>query len=188
MAKVKVNPIIEQVRGKVGDLVFKRYGDDVVLSRMPDTEGQVATAAQVAARNRFRQAALYGKLVMADMTTKALYEAEAKASGQPVFSLTVADFFNAPTVDEVDVSAYTGQVGDPIWIMAHDDFEVTAVNVTVTQADGTPIEQGAATESPAHSGRWQYQATAAVAAGTAVRIEVTATDRPGHTGMKATTK
>jgi hypothetical protein len=26
MATVKTNPIIEQVRGKVGDLVFKKYG------------------------------------------------------------------------------------------------------------------------------------------------------------------
>ncbi len=34
MAKVKTNPIIEQLRGKIGDLVFKRYGDEVVVARM----------------------------------------------------------------------------------------------------------------------------------------------------------
>ncbi|MDP1624579.1 MAG: oligosaccharide flippase family protein [bacterium] len=33
MAKVKVNSILKQVRGKVGDLVFKRYGGEVIISQ-----------------------------------------------------------------------------------------------------------------------------------------------------------
>jgi hypothetical protein len=86
MAKVKLNPILEQVRGQVGDLVFKRYEDQVVISRKPDFEGREPTEAQLAARERFRQAAFYGKMVMADPETKALYEEAAKAKGQPVFS------------------------------------------------------------------------------------------------------
>ena len=75
-------------------------------------------------RERFRQAALYGKMVMADAEAKAIYEEVAKARGKPVFSLTVADFFNAPSVDEVDLSGYTGAVGDEIVILARDDFDV----------------------------------------------------------------
>ena len=39
MARVKLNPILEQVRGQVGDLVFKRYGEGVIISRKPDLEG-----------------------------------------------------------------------------------------------------------------------------------------------------
>lgn len=70
MAKVKLNPILEQIRGKVGDLVFKRYGEEVVISRPPDFEGREWTEAQLAARERFRQAALYGKIVMADPATE----------------------------------------------------------------------------------------------------------------------
>ena len=97
MARVKLNPILEQVRGQVGDLVFKRYGEEVVISRKPDFEGREPTAAQLAARERFREAALYGKIVMADPETKAIYVEAAKAKGQLVFSLTVADFFNAPS-------------------------------------------------------------------------------------------
>lgn len=69
MAKVKLNPILEQVRGQVGDLVFKRYGDEVIISRKPDMEGVEPTEAQLAAQGRFREAALYGKMVMADPST-----------------------------------------------------------------------------------------------------------------------
>jgi hypothetical protein len=188
MAKVKLNPILEQVRGQVGDLVFKRYEDEVVISRKPDYEGREWTEAQLAHRERFRQAAFYGKLVthararcarVADPETKAIYVEAAKAKGQPVFSLTVADFFNAPSVDEVDLSGYTGAVGDKIVIRASDDFDVVGVSVSLTDADGNPIESGEAVETPPNSGRWVYTATTAVGTGTTVRIAVTATDRPG---------
>lgn len=179
MARVKLNPIIEQVRGAVGDLVFKRYGDDVVLSRKPDLEGTEPTEAQLAQRERFREAALYGKMVMADPETRALYDDAAKAKGKPVFSLTVADFFNAPSVDEVNVSAYGGATGDEITVRASDDFEVMGVRLTLTDADGNPIENG---EAARDNGLWRYTATADVPTGTVVRIGVTAIDRPGGLG------
>jgi hypothetical protein len=63
MAKVRLNPILEQLRGQVGDLVFKRYGKRVIISRKPDVEGQEWSEAQTAHRERFRQAAIYGKMV-----------------------------------------------------------------------------------------------------------------------------
>lgn len=188
MAKTKLNPILEQVRGQVGDLVFREVQGETVLSRKPDLSGVVVTEAQTAARERFRQATLYGKMVMADPTTKAIYEEEAKAKGQPVFSLTVADFFNAPSVDEVDLSAYAGKVGDQITIQAHDDFEVVGVTVAIANASGQAIEDGPATETPAKSGRWVYTAKQAVPTGTQVRVTVTAEDRPGHTGTKEASK
>jgi hypothetical protein len=179
MAKVKLNPILEQVRGQVGDLVFKRYGDEVVLSRKPDLTGHEWTEAQQATRERFRQAALYGRMAMADPEAKALYVEEAKAKGQPVFSLTIADFFNAPSVDEVDLSGYAGRAGDAIVIRASDDFDVARVEVALADVVGAAIESGAASEMPPDSGRWVYTATAAVPTGTTVRIAVTAVDRPG---------
>lgn len=99
-----------------------------------------------------------------------------------VFSLTVADFFHAPSVDVVDLSTYTGAVGDEIVIMAQDDFDVLSVQVALTDGDGNAIEDGAAAETPADSGRWVYTATADVETGTTVRIAVTASDRPGSVG------
>ena len=163
----------------MGDLVFKRYGEEVILSRKPDLEGVDPTAGQLAQRERFRDAVLYGKMVMADAQARALYEEAARAKGRPVFSLMVADFFNAPSVDEVDLSGYNGAVGDAIVIRAHDDFDVRGVSVALTQADGVAIESGAAVETPAESGRWVYVATVVVSPGTRVRIAVTAQDHPG---------
>jgi len=173
---------LEQIRGQVGDLVFKRYGEKTVISQKPDISGTEATPAQEAGRERFREAALYGKMVMADPETKALYSEAAKAKGKPVFSLTIADFFNAPSVEEVDLSAYSGAAGDEIVIQASDDFDVASVEVALTDGNGSAIESGAAVETPAGSGRWVYTASANVPTGTTVRIAVTAKDRPGGVG------
>ena len=179
MAKIKLNPIFEQAHGSVGDLVLKQYGDDLVISRKGDPNSGEATPAQLAARARFRQAVLYGRQVMADPQVKAQYVKVAKAKGQRLFSLVVADFFNAPTVDDVELDGYTGQVGDEIIVLAHDDFIVSSVHVEVSDASQAVIESGAASEFPAGSGRWVYAATVNVAASTQVTVRVVATDRPG---------
>lgn len=176
MAKVKLNPILEQLRGKVGDLVFKRFGDEIIISRTPDMEGREWSEAQLAARERFRQASVYGKMVMADPDTKAVYEEAAQRRGQPMFSLTIADFLNAPSIDEVDVSEYGGAQGDIVRIQAHDDFEVTQVRVSITDSEGNVLESGDAVVS---QGFWTYTAPTDVPTGTSVRISVTALDRPG---------
>ncbi len=65
MAKVKLNPALEQFRGQVGDLVFKRYGDEAVITRKPDMSNIVPSLVHLVRRGRFWQATVYGKLVLA---------------------------------------------------------------------------------------------------------------------------
>lgn len=179
MAKVKLNPVLEQFRGQIGDLVFKHYGDEVIVGRKPDRSGVQPTEAQLEHQERFRQAVLYGRLVMADPDLKGTYEQAAREKKKPIFSLTVADFFNAPIVDEVDLSAYGGASGDTIIVRAHDDFKVQRVLVVLSESNGEEIEQGEALETPANSGRWVYTATEDAPANATVRIGVTVFDQPG---------
>jgi hypothetical protein len=177
MAKVKLNPVMEQVRGKIGDLVFKRYEDRVIVTRKADRDGLVATVGQEAQRERFRQAAAYGKAVFADPAQKALYEAAGKAKSKPAFALTVSDFMNSPVIDLIDLANYTGQVGQAIIVRASDDFAVAGVTVAVRDNAGGLVEQGAATLD---LGVWRYVTTAVLPAGRPVTIEATATDRAGN--------
>lgn len=180
MARVKLNPLLEQVRGQIGDLVFKRYGDGVILSRKAENGDTPPSAAQLAHQQRFREATVYGRTVLADPDVREVYDDVAHRRGHPTFSVIVADFLNAPSVAEVDLSGYTGAVGDVIVVQAEDDFEVVAVHVTLSDGDGNALEAGDAVLGP--DGRWTYTTTVAVDAGTTVRIGVSATDRPGGTG------
>ncbi len=82
MARVRLNPVIEELRGQIGELVFKRYGDRVVISKKPDMSGVKPSAAQAAHRERFRRATVFGKGVLADPEMRALYEVKARERGQ----------------------------------------------------------------------------------------------------------
>ena len=184
MAKVKLSPALTAIHGKLGEMVFKRFNHQEIVARPPDRTGIVPTENQLAQQDRFRLAALYGKAVLADPVSKAIYEDAAARKGVPAFALTVGDFLNAPIVDEIDLSGYTGKIGDKIGVRASDDVEVHGVSVTIREQGGAVIEEGDAVFSQA-TATWTYTATTALAQGQAVSIDVSATDRPGHKGMKS---
>ena len=48
MAQVKLNPILDELRGQLGEVVFKRYGDKTVISRKPDMSNVKPSEAQLA--------------------------------------------------------------------------------------------------------------------------------------------
>ena len=92
MAKVKLNPTFEAIQGKVGELVYKRWEGEEIVSRMPDRTAIVATPNQLAQQERFRLAAVYGKAALADPESRELYEDMAGKRGIPVFAVTLSDF------------------------------------------------------------------------------------------------
>jgi hypothetical protein len=178
MAKVKLNPVMENMSGKIGDLVFRRYEDGVVISRKADTSGRVQTTGQLNQQERFRQAVVYARASLADPTLKPIYAAAAQKEGKPAFALAVGDFFNAPKVDAIDLAGYTGKVGEKIVIRASDDIGVVGVTVAIRSDAGGVIEQGAAMFE---QGYWRYTAqTALDLASGSFAVDVTAIDRPGN--------
>ncbi len=184
MAQVKMNPVFVKVKGKVGDLVFKQYGEALIMARTPTANGHEVTPAQAATRERFRAAALYGRLALAQPAVRQAYATAARELHQPVMSLAVADFFNAPVVDRVEVEAYTGQPGETIVVQAHDDFEVMGVTVRIVSAGGQPVESGPAVQNPPNSGRWTYTTTQTLGDVTGAQVTATASDRPGNEGTQ----
>jgi hypothetical protein len=97
------------------------------------------------------------------------------------FDLAKADFMRPPSVEDLDLSDYTGKSGETIRVRATDDFEVKEVQVTIRRLDGTLIEKGAADPD---GGQWIYETSAKVAEGVTVVVEATATDHPGHTASR----
>lgn len=186
--KAKLHPMFEQVSGQMGDLVYRVVRGRTIISRKPLVSAEGPTPEQAEQRERFKQAVAYGKIAMSDETVRALYEAAARLKNSPVFALTVADFLHAPTVESVDLSAYTGQTGDPIHIYASDDFGVIGVHVSISDSLGDPIESGNAEPTTDGTGRWRYTAQNAIPAGISLNVSVTATDRPGGTAVKTATK
>ena len=189
MAKVLMNPVVRFIQGKVGDVVFKRQGDGVILARKSVSK-KPPSAAQLAQRERFRQATLYGRLVTADPERKAVYAQRAESRRKPLISLIIRDFMNVPVVAMVDLSQFRGEAGDRIVVLADDDFGVVGVTVQILGENGRLLAEGAAVEEPEGSRRWVYafpsagSGNASTSSGDVEAVVVQAVDRPGNVGEK----
>lgn len=181
--KVKLNPAFEAMSGTLGEMVFREVRGKTVISRKASMNSE-PTVGQTAHRERFKLAAAYGKSVMANEETRAMYEAIAKSKNMPVFALTIADYFNAPTIHDLDLSIYNGQPDNAINITTSDDFRVMTVHVSITDEQGNTIESGYAIESSEGSNYWNYVTTVAVPVNNNLTVRAVATDRPGGTAVK----
>ena len=94
MAIVKLNPILKQVRGQLGEAVFRRsHNGKISMMRKPDMSNVVWSEKQIAHRERFRQAVAYARAAMADPQISDRYRLAAERVGQRPFDLAVSDFF-----------------------------------------------------------------------------------------------
>jgi hypothetical protein len=176
-----------EFRGAMRDMVFKQRNGKLYASVKSTGSTKEPSAAQAAHRERFRKAVRYGKSVMSNDTVRPLYELVAAERNIPVFTVCITDYMKAPSIDEIDVRAYNGRSGDPINIVASDDFGVVRVDVRLTdEASGTIIESGQAVETSL--GEWTYIATESIDAGSTVQFQVTASDRPGGAAVQTETK
>ena len=93
MAKVKLNPILLELHGKVGDMVFRRTRNGgVSLIRKADMSNVKWSPAQVANRQRFREAAAYAKQLLADPQVRATYEEIAAKQGKRALEVAVSEY------------------------------------------------------------------------------------------------
>jgi hypothetical protein len=93
MAKVKLNPILLELHGKVGDMVFRRTRNGgVSLIRKADMSNVKWSPAQVANRQRFREAAAYAKQLLSDPQVRATYEEFAAKQGKRASEVAVSEY------------------------------------------------------------------------------------------------
>jgi hypothetical protein len=97
------SPFIRAIRGRIGNLVFRTYRGKIIVSRAPNFDGYVPTAAQRKQRQRMREAASYARCIYADPAAKAFYLAVAQKLNRQPFRLAVADYLRGH--DRVGVMA-----------------------------------------------------------------------------------
>ena len=185
--KAKLHPTIEEYRGALGEIVFREVNGKTIVSRKASPSGE-PTANQLAHRERFKDAAAYGKTVIANEVLSALYEEAAKAKKITIYLAAITDYIKAPSIQSVDLSTYNGHVGSLIQVHANDDFGLTKVHVSITNSQGMPLENGDAVESTDTPNLWVYTAKFNVPADTLVMIRVVATDLPGGTAVQEESK
>lgn len=174
------NSIMRGASGALGEeLVFRQRAGKTVISLPPAPREDNPTGDQVEVRSKFKDANRYAKAACADPVLKVAYKAKARP-GMSAFNVAMVDFFKAPEIIEVDAGNYTGLSGEPILILATDDFKVQAVKVTILNIAGDEIESGTALAHPESDDFWTYTTTATNPDGASGVIKVQVSDLPGN--------
>jgi hypothetical protein len=93
MAKVKLNPSLVEMRGKIGNMVYRRTASGkIITTKCPDMSNVEWSPAQIAQRERLKQANAYARAAMADPRVRAIYEKTAKKKKRQPFRLAVSDY------------------------------------------------------------------------------------------------
>jgi hypothetical protein len=186
MAKA-TNALTQGISGKVSGLVFRQHANGTVsVGNAPRPSTNAPNAAALARRERFQQAAFYGRSILLDPAQKAAYETGINADTNSAYTVAVRDMLNAPNLRDADFSRYRGRVGDLITIHATDDFAVARVHVLIQNSDGSLVEEGNATAQP-DGFTFRYAATVVNASLDGDKITVTAYDNPGNAASELST-
>jgi len=177
MAKVKLNPALAGLSGKVGDLVHRRLWGKQVTSHLPDFSKRELTEKQLAQVDWLSLGSLKWKGLPAEV--KARYKARAKELEMPPCALYLRTNARPPSVEELDLSQYTGQAGQTIRVAAVDLVDVAKVEVIIREAGGNQLEAGAATRPADGNPYWVYQTTAAASSAAGLTVEGTAVNWQG---------
>lgn len=95
MAKTTLHPMLRQLRGKVGNLVFRRLYGKTVVSRAPDFSRRKLSAKQKAQIQRFADAVRHARAALADPKTRAAYAVRAKRQSRPLMAVAIRDYFQS---------------------------------------------------------------------------------------------
>ena len=94
MAKITLSPMFQEIRGRLGDYVFRRtHTGEVILSKVPDMSMVKWSKAQKAHRQRFKKAVAYAKAAMAEPKVRVVYEKMAAKMNKRPFDMAVSDYF-----------------------------------------------------------------------------------------------
>ena len=175
MAKSVNNVVTHGLSDKIGDLlVFSQRAGKTVVGKVSRKSNKVSEL-QMEQRKKFQMAVFYGK----SPENQEVYKEKAVKKGRTPFHVAVADFLKAPDIENVDISGYTGQLGDTVRIRVTDDFAVKSVIVRITNSDGSPVEEGDAL--PDSMGyEWTFTATQSNDNLEGDKIEVFVSDIPGN--------
>ncbi len=168
MAKLIRNGNILELRGSIGNLVFRRMPDGSThVCAKPDFSNRVFSRDQKAHQERFKQAAAYAREAA---KTLSIYAELAEGTTKNAYNLALSDWFHPPVIQRIE------RKGGVIRVAASDNVLVTEVQVKIVDSEGNVLEQGQAEQvDPANNPeRWEY------VPGVEGTIEATARDLAGN--------
>ena len=143
MAKVKSNPIVRGISGKIGNLVFRQMpGGETYVSGVPNFDKRKFSKGQKDHQSRFKLAVAYAREAS---KSQAIYAKLAEGTGMSAYNFALSDWFNPPVIHTVE------RKDGRVRVQARDNVMVVKVVVTVMDEDGKVVEKRDAVKT---DGEW----------------------------------
>jgi hypothetical protein len=176
MATDKDPHSIVRPRGRIGDLIYKWYGDKCVVTKVPKFT-KPASPEQSRWRRNVSKAFAYTQIVIQDPELLALYTRIGEKTKRNWTSAATRDCLTLPEVSCADLRAYHGAAGETIKVHFTHRHKMVTAHLKLRDARGTLLEEG---DMVGDSWSAEYQAQQPHPGETEFQLEVTTRDLPGH--------
>jgi hypothetical protein len=150
MAKVRSNPLVQGISGKIGDLVFRQMpGGETYVSGVPNFDKRKFSKRQKEHQSRFQQGVAYAREAA---KTQPIYAELAAGTVMSAYNFALSDWFNPPVIHAIE------RRDGVIRVDATDNVMVARVQVTVLDGERNAVEKGDAMKV---SGNWWVFAASA---------------------------
>lgn len=153
-----------------------RSGKTLHASRAMFDDRQADAQAAKTTQDALRQATTYANFA----DRQDVYINRARRNEVTAYSIALTDWLGAPKVLEIDVDAWTGEIGQTIRVKARDNVRVAGVLVVIRDAQENVLEIGEAVQAEASSAWWNYTARSHVTTTPFPTVEAIARDLPGN--------
>lgn len=188
MPIIRNNPAVQGASGMLGNnFVYRQVHGRTIMANRPKKREKLSEK-QLAQTDRFSDATYYAKKKTEMPQFKSLYQRgiDLKKGILSAYAVALRDFLNAPKIEQLDVKDYTGEPGQLIRVRATDDFMVSSVSITISNAENQVIENGEAMPR-GKKGLWRMMTTVRNTQVKGTVITVVAKDLPGNETTKVMT-
>ncbi len=153
MAKIKLNPILQEASGSLGkDLMLRRLPDGrTILCQKPDFSQRTFSQKQLSHQERFRQASAYAKQAA---KTQPIYTELAAGTIKTAYNLALSDWFHPPQILDMDWHNFNGNAGNSLRVQVRDNIIVAQVVFSILSSEQQPLETGNAIQG--NDLWWEY--------------------------------
>ena len=160
MARIKYHSPDDVIRGKVGNIVFKKSNRGTYMSLRPGMANGD-----------------YG--LPPRLWPKALNIVVTQEGGRRV-KLSITGHLAMRSIDGVDLARFDGRMGNPIVIHSRPAVSVGQIDVIISRAEGGRLEKGTAVLSADVPGQWLYTTRTEMPAATDLCIVLKALEKMGN--------
>ena len=179
MARLKLNPMSGGLRGRIGDLIFRRVNGKTIVTSYSE-KAQKPSAAQLKSREKFQAASRYAQSVARDLSLMEEYLAIAKH--KKLYSAHVAasvDYLSKIKLEAIRILPVPDDKKAMFSIKLVDNYKGKSMHVTISNKDGTLIERGEASFTFGDS-FWIYNSTTLQVIPNDLNFKLVVTDRMGN--------